>query len=418
MPESAALSRLAFPLLVGLSVPMIFFGRSVMAVVLLAAFAKFLASDLRATAWVHFRRKLIMVLGLSISGTVGLWTISAVGSLDPFRSLEAVWRTGIFVGMGVLFYEALKLDNEFRWVAVRSLVIATAATTFLGLLAEIGWPQLFWGLRFKGWLSTELVNELKAFSSLVVVLLPILLWSIFAERNRSLYQFLAIFGAIGTCMLVLESHNRAAIAGMLGMSIALMVCWAARPRTRKYVLLIGALTAFVFIIVIAWLKISRGNWGGSTPDYDWFFPVWLIDFQRQIIWCYSLDIARSAPWFGIGANTINFVSGANAPMPGNESLNILPSHPHNWIVEVIAETGGVGFIALLSIYVGLIYQFWSGFWRSGRAFYVVACAILAGYLVSGLFNFSYWSAWWQISTIIGLAIALSLPDLSEPSDLI
>ena len=123
MPESAALSRLAFPLLVGLSVPMIFFGRSVMAVVLLAAFAKFLASDLRATAWVHFRRKLIMVLGLSISGTVGLWTISAVGSLDPFRSLEAVWRTGIFVGMGVLFYEALKLDNEFRWVAVRSLVI-------------------------------------------------------------------------------------------------------------------------------------------------------------------------------------------------------------------------------------------------------------------------------------------------------
>ena len=39
----------------------------------------------------------------------------------------------------------------------------------------------------------------------------------------------------------------------------------------------------------------------------------------------------------------------------------------------------------------------------GRA----ATAVSIGYWVSGLFNFSFWSAWWQVSFMVLLALCLS-----------
>ena len=164
-----------------------------------------------------------------------------------------------------------------------------------------------------------------------------------------------------------------------------------------------------------WLYIARmyiGNTG--APDRVWFFPIWLVDFQRQTIWAFTLEIWENAPWFGIGPNTINYLPGANAPLPGDKNLQLIPGHPHNWMFELLAETGAIG-LTLITIAIFLFGIYWlKKYSRDTDLGTLCLLLIYSGYWGSGLFNFSYWSAWWQLSYFVASAIALSLAKRDKP----
>ena len=137
-----------------------------------------------------------------------------------------------------------------------------------------------------------------------------------------------------------------------------------------------------------------------------FFPSWLIDYQRQMIWDRAFDFGMDAPWFGNGINAINFLPGADAPMPRN-NLNIIPAHPHNWLVEVFAETGAIGAFALLTVVITLCLKLAGDFLRYGDTALLAALMVNVGYWGSGLLNFSFWSAWWQVSYLLMTAFCLA-----------
>ena len=103
-------------------------------------------------------------------------------------------------------------------------------------------------------------------------------------------------------------------------------------------------------------------------------------------------------------NNINFQPGANVPIPHAMGLSMISGHPHNWIVEVLAETGVFGFIPLVVVIVILFYRFALCYARSRDPAMLAAIAAAAGYWGSGLFNFSFWSVWWQTSFILVLVI--------------
>ena len=100
-------------------------------------------------------------------------------------------------------------------------------------------------------------------------------------------------------------------------------------------------------------------------------------------------------------------SHAAKPLPGDEVLRMIPAHPHNWVVEVMAETGALGLLALLFTLVFFYVYLLLKYRKTGEAGYLMAILVFAGYWTSGLFNFSYWSAWWQLSFVLTTAFALS-----------
>ena len=86
---------------------------------------------------------------------------------------------------------------------------------------------------------------------------------------------------------------------------------------------------------------------------------------------------------------------------------MIPSHPPNWILEITAETGVFGVLSLLGVIAASFINMIQKFFQNGDNAYLIAICISVGYWVSGLFNFSFWSAWWQMSYVLITALCLS-----------
>ena len=135
-------------------------------------------------------------------------------------------------------------------------------------------------------------------------------------------------------------------------------------------------------------------------------PSWVIDWQRQTIWARTIEMAMKSPWIGNGINVINLLPGADDPLPTSK-LHIIPSHPHNWLVEVFAEAGAIGALGLLALVITLCLKLAGGFIKSGDKALLAALLVNVGYWGSGLLNVSFWSAWWQISYLLMTAFCLA-----------
>ena len=399
-----------FAALIGAAIPSLVLGRSVFAVVVGLGVVALLASELRAVAWQHLIKQIRSPIGTLILATLAVWTISSLGSNFPVRSLEASVRSGLFIAIGAMIYAGLQANTLLHRWCLRAFIAASFIAIVVAMIEITILPELYWALRLQGWSSNPLGTKLKAFSSLAVIMIPVLALS--ARRCRSYWSVTAVIAVVGIGALVWLTYNRAAIAGFLCIFLTIFICQAFRFGAHKHVVMLLSGFAASCASILIWLRISRGHLVAATTGSDWLIPVWLVDFQRQTMWEHTLSIAEKAPWLGIGPNTINFVPGADQPLPGNASLHIIPAHPHNWIVEIIAETGAFGFFALLTLILFAIGSLLLQYRRTGSFAALSSIAIMAGYWGSGLFNFSYWSAWWQVSFVLALAISGALASIT------
>jgi len=398
-----------FAILLGVAVPAVVFGRSVFAVIVaLALITLCISRPWRAIAgdlWRHSRTP----LGVFVLLTFAAWLPNVFMSHMPSRSFEAVARTLIFVALASVFWSGLASHRDLVTLSRRAFTIMAGISVLYSLLALNGLPEIYWFLRLKGWLPQPLSTQLKGFSALAVIIVPIV--ALTAYRASAIWKMACVLVATGYLYIVWESYNRSAMAGFLAVLISVVVAGFVY-KGRKRQVLVGLLV-FVAVMAgaLAWLHATRGYYQEAAPPGNWLFPVWLVDYERQIIWSKALEIARLSPWFGIGANTINFMPGANGIIPGTENLHVIPAHPHNWMVEVFAETGAVGLAMLLVAIVAYSVRTLLTLRRTGNIGLIAVIAIMAGYWGSGLFNFSYWSAWWQVSFLMGIVLAgLTLPD--------
>ncbi len=405
-------SRL-FAVLLGIAVPSVVYGRAVFAVIVgLALITLFICRP-----WREITRDLMLQcqtpLGILILLTYAAWLPSVFNSGFPLRSFEAVTRTLIFVGAASAFCSCLGRDQRLVAITLRAFAVMAAISAAFALLSITVLPELYWALRLKGWLSQPIGTGLKGFSALAVLIVPALL--LVACRASTKWRAGLLLVSIAYVALVWESYNRSAIAGFLAIMVTLVLASMARRGSRNSILLaIGsttALTAGVFI----WLRMTRGFMLRLAPEGDRFFPVWLIDHERQTIWSSALKIASDSIWTGIGANTINFSSGANAIIAGTRDLHVIPAHPHNWAVEVISEAGILGFTFLLTTILVSGFMTLRNLRRTGGPGLYLALAVMAGYWGSGLFNFSYWSAWWQLSFFISLVFCYAFANKATES---
>ena len=116
------------------------------------------------------------------------------------------------------------------------------------------------------------------------------------------------------------------------------------------------------------------------------------DRHRQVIWGFTLEIIKESPFFGVGPNAVNLVDGADTVIPFFNQ-EYIPSHPHNWFLEIAAETGIIGLLAfLVSLVLSLRTLARRAYQGSGPAW---ATIMLFGvFWISSLGNFSIWSTWW------------------------
>ena len=131
------------------------------------------------------------------------------------------------------------------------------------------------------------------------------------------------------------------------------------PKIKKLRNLLS-FTLFCFLITSLILfsnKLPSKFDYNSIQTFQPEIPSNLIDIHRQFIWGFSIEKYKEKIIFGFGPDTSNFIKGGQKEigLPSTGDMNFIPSHPHNFIIELLLETGllGISFFCLFLIIVNL-----------------------------------------------------------------
>tara|TARA_R110000782_G_scaffold58010_1_gene121474 strand:- start:156 stop:1403 length:1248 start_codon:yes stop_codon:yes gene_type:complete len=339
--------------------------------------------------------------GIAVVVAFAAMAVSIPGSLDPLRSFEAWARTLAYIGGCVLFWAFLAGDARALRQTTRTLVLFSLIGAGIVILAQLGYQEPL------KWVRDEVrhmptlwaFHTPKAYAALGACAAPILAWV--AVRETGGWRWASIGTALLLVNIVIATVNKSALGGLLAMLLVVSFAVAAR-KNRKWVAAWG-IWAMATTTAVLFLVYELPDEPSSTAVWDWM-PPQLVDTHRQQIWHFTAGKIAEAPWTGYGINVINRVEGAGEILPGYQA-EALPSHPHNWILEILGETGLIGFIPVLFAIA------WSAA-RSFRRYLLWAdpaalaqLGLTAVFWGSSLFNFSIWSSWWLIGYFLLMAMA-------------
>ncbi len=384
----------------GLALPLIEIGRAVMAVALVAALGAILLMPDRKR---RFRDLILAVrspVGLAVILLFLVWLPSVLQSIDPAKSIFVWSRMLVYLAGGVVLWSFLKDDEAALAVVARAMILGVLATLAIAAFNFAGLPEVLNLLRLRGWNFYTPINMMKSYSTTGASLVPVLLW--LGWRTGGRWWRLALLAASGLVVVALLNRSGAAMVGLLaGGGLALVACVSARRGVAPF----AAVFAAVAVAGAAGLLWFSGQ---SIADYGdpatFPLPPHVVDDHRQAIWLFTLSKVPSAPWFGHGIDAINKIEGAGQVIPafGQE---LIPSHPHNWVIEVLAETGFVGLTALVAtLALLLLVRIRAAFACGERAGAAAAAGLFGAFVGSALFSFSFWASWWQLTFIVLWAI--------------
>ena len=397
--------------LTGIAVPWLVFGKVIMALPLILAVLLLVWFPERRQYWRALLGQVRTPIGMMVLVTLALWLPSMVVSPQPLRSMEAWARIPVFIGLIFFLAAMLSERQEALALALKALIVTGAIATLFALFSLTFLPEVLSFVRSRVWIDMPYPgfrprDILKPYAALTVLMAPVLVWG--GWRLGGHWRSLAAVTVIGLFGVVLLTYNRAAIAGLLAIAVVgagLMMCVR---RNLAVNMAVGVVLFSIILAVLLWLHDTRLTLPLPTISEGivTILPRWLIDYQRQTIWVHAIDIGMRSPWFGNGINVINFLPGADLKL-ANNNLNVIPAHPHNWLVEVFAETGALGAFALLTLVITLCIKLSGDFLKSGNTALLAALLVNVGYWSSGLFSFSFWSAWWQVSFLLMMAFCLA-----------
>ena len=124
--------------------------------------------------------------------------------------------------------------------------------------------------------------------------------------------------------------------------------------------LLAAAIAWVLFKLPPPLRVGQIIDGVCHGPVEPGLPVSLIDAHRQYIWRFAF----------------------------------IPSHPHNWLLEVFLETGVFGLAFLLGA-LALLLRLWLRIGVVSPGTSATGVALSVAFWSSSVLNFSIWAAWWQ-----------------------
>ena len=382
---------------VGVAIPFLVSGRATMGVAASLGVLMILIDPGRGDRFTTLAACLRSRLGIAACLVFLSWLPSVAFSLDLTRS-GSVWlrMVGIVAG-SVWIWDLLRRNRRLLSVCQKAFVACAVSTAIVAVVGLLAWSPLIAAIHGDGFVAIDAGRRLKSYASAVGCLLPLVIWSGVVLDGR--WKWLALIYPLLVAVIIFGTHSAAGLLAVLAAAMAVISWWCWRRRQLSFLYLSAAVLACIaYSFLVSQPVIPLDRFTNPPPNLG--LPEWLIDLHRQAIWRFSASVVMDAPWFGHGINTSNFVVGADTPIPEVGST-IMPSHPHNWILEVLIDTGFVGTATVSATLVILLVTVVRTV--ENRAV-PATLALFAAFWVSSLVNFSIWSAWWQCTFAILLAI--------------
>lgn len=339
----------------------------------------------------RIRAVLVSPMGLSVGGMFACWAVGLVFSFDPLGSLRIGGRTALILAASLVLWTSLKQNVDAHRLMLKALVLSSLIIA-LGVI-----------LSFNGMIISVFHPDMafKPFAASVMCLIPAVVWA--GRKLDGGWQW-GSYGFVPLALIIIvQTFNRAALAGFITiiLTVALVLLLNKHRFAKAWlvVIVVGALSGLVYVFTKEM----------HTPVVDGLYlPRWLVDPHRQYIWQFAFESFLNSPWTGTGIDQSNYIPGAGLPAPGFDGETAtLPSHPHNGVLEILTETGLLGFLPFAFVVGGTFWRLLKRSWQSSDEANTALLVLMAGFWSSALFNFSIWSAWWQLTLFTLFAVIAS-----------
>ena len=326
---------------------------------------------------------------------------STVNSIIFVRSISVEIYLVLFILLGLnLFFYLQKKPEVFQKI-IKFLIISTILNIIIICcynLINYETYKIFTNiLRFKGILN--------------IVTILILILTFF--RNK-LYLYLPIIFLIPS--LILSDSNAPLLGILSGLFLNLIFFLTSKIKFLKKTI---AFSLIIFFSVFSFYNLSNLPTKfdvQSIENIEFKIPTSLIDHHRQFIWGFSLTKFKNNPLLGYGADTSNFIDDSQKIIGHKTTGNMtfIPSHPHNFFIEILLELGILGTFSFILFILFVNYEIFK--MASNREkFYLI---FFNGYFWgSSLVNFSFWLGWWQGSYFFILSLIATKIFLKKKIDI-
>jgi O-antigen ligase len=350
---------------------------------------------------------------------VGAALLSSFGAVASGKSWSTTLALLRYLPLGL--YACCVLRGTAR---VHGFYLAVALVIALWVLDA--WMQMLTGWSLRGHAEAERISGLfgaddPKLGPTLAVLSPFALWA--ARRFRGLRGLVAAFVLI--LGPVLLSGSRSA---WIAFGVVVLVFIARETGSLRRFLVVCAVCAAVMLAAggIAWKSSSRFDarmqrtllaLSGNEQAFN------EATTGRLDIWRTGLHMIAAHPFTGVGVRGFRYAYPTYAP--ANDHFMVAEScgagegacHAHQWVLEVLAETGGAGLLLWLAG-VAIAVAAWRRAGAAGRA----AAFPVTVSLVAMLFPFNshpaFYSAWWGLlfAWLLGLWCATLFAMVKEHGD--
>ena len=317
--------------------------------------------------------------------------IALLNSIMIGRSLAVF----IYLVLIIIFSFFIYISISKNQVVKDRLVHYFVLSIYINLFIVTVFNFINWDLKF---IDTEEIKRFKGYLNILTILVLILPFIKKTKMNIVAYLFLIPNLWLSNC--------NSAILGILIALIALSVFYIYqnifRFKILFYALFFIALTLSSQIL----LNLPENLDKESIQTQKFIVPTFLVDVHRQYIWSFSIKKISEKPLLGYGPDTSNFIEGSQEIIGSKYTgtMPYIPSHPHNFILEIILDTGLIGLVGFIFF---IFYYNFKIFRKSDDKGKFLLILFFFYFWGSSLVNFSFWMGWWQGSYYLLISLLAS-----------
>lgn len=396
----------ASAILLGVCMPTLLLGKTIMGAFLaLGVIAGLMATkdeSLRITVRLLLNNTLtLLIVAFLVACSVGM----LLGPFPAHAFHNWVQLLMIVLGIAALFIVLREMPGAQIEVLMKVLAIATLVMCGVATLDALTHNmQLAQALHGDKGVSLYRLNFV---SSLLAVVLPMVWARLFlkAREGEPLAVRIALpAAAFGLFVMILAGGRAGWIGGMAGVVMFLFLAGryhSLAPKREHWAMGFGvigiALLAYAFAVgpemmmnrvsIVGEADVGRGMLSGR-------FEVWAAAIAQ------IQALSPTEKLYGVGVMNYRLLPGS------------IDMHPHNFVLQLILETGLVGFGVFMTMMSWMAFHFWR--FARGNMYGVAAFAALTAFMISSLANTSIfrwdWLALMAFVCLLGYRAGWSRPD--------
>lgn len=312
---------------------------------------------------------------------VGMLSVSTVLSVAKLASIEELMRNLMYISLAI---------SVFSWSDIKDKTKLLSYSILSSGLIVSSYAIISFFINYYNTLSFDLASEpfgrTNDLGAYMLLIFSLALSNFLYENDEYLEKaFYALVSILSSVTIILTFSRGIWLSSMIALVLILILGRNILKKNLIYLGLVGVVS--LIPIVIKWESIVsrflslQNIFNNAENSIEW----------RKSLLKSTFDMFIDNPVIGTGLNTFPFVFSTYQEKAGYFSIN-----PHNYYLQLLAETGVMGFISFMVLVMSILYMSFKAFKNSEKIFKGIALGLIVG-IISSLLHISVDIDWSVLS---------------------